>query len=219
MSKIRIIGDVHRKYVDYLFIVNNVEYSVQIGDMGYRNECLPQHVNCDKHKFFTGNHDNHNKDYELPNCLGRYGCYTLNGVKFFFVSGGFSIDKEYRIKQHDNGYEQTYFINEELDKKERDNCLRLYKRQKPDIVLSHECPRSIVNFFSNPDVLRNFGYNPDTFTTETSDFLDKMMSVHKPKIWFFGHYHKSWQLVYNDIKFVLLNELEFYDLDTEIDLL
>ena len=33
--KVRIIGDVHGKYEEYLLLLSAADYSVQIGDMGF----------------------------------------------------------------------------------------------------------------------------------------------------------------------------------------
>lgn len=211
---IRIIGDVHQKYDQYLQLTKNVDYSVQIGDLGYHNDRIADAVDCMKHKFFPGNHDNHDNDYELPNCLGRFGYYSNYeiGFKFFFVSGGFSLDKHIRQRYYLSTGIKSYFENEELSQAEGLDCLDLYEYIKPDIVLSHEAPRSIVHYFTNKEILLKFGFDPYTFTTSTSELLDQMLKIHRPKLWIFGHYHKSWQKEMSGTQFILLNELEHYDI-------
>lgn len=202
-----IIGDVHGKYKEYLAITDKVDASIQIGDLGYQNHLVEfKHKN---HKFITGNHDNHETDYNLKNCLGRFGFTKLKGFKFFFVSGGFSIDKKFRQNAHFTGkWPKTYFENEELSYKECNDCLDLYTKTRPEIVLSHEAPRSIVNRFTNQDILANYGFNPSTFTTSTSELLSQMFEIHQPKLWIFGHYHRSWREIINGTQFILLDELE-----------
>lgn len=37
--------------------------------------------------------------------------------------------------------------------------------------------------------------------------LQKMLEIHAPKVWVFGHYHKDWQSNIEGTKFVCLNEL------------
>ena len=205
-----IIGDVHGKYKEYVNLLT--EDSIQIGDLGFNNylvENLPGN-----HKFFPGNHDNHDNDYNLKNCLGRFGEIKIGSKQGFFVAGGFSIDKNFRKNAHFTGkWPKTYFENEELGFKESMECVELYEKIKPEIVLSHEAPRSIVNEFTSPDILSNYGFDPETFTTHTSELLQHMFEIHQPKLWIFGHYHKSWRKEINKTQFILLNELEVYKID------
>lgn len=206
MSQIAIIGDVHGKHKKYLDIIKNYKYSIQVGDFGYNYECL-NNIDYKKHKFIAGNHDQHDDCYNIPHCLGRFGYASLARKKFFFVSGGFSIDQKYRMKAYYSGeWPQTYFFNEELSLQEQNDCYDLYYSIKPDVVISHECPRSIVNSISNPDQLINWGFDPKTFTTQTSELLQGMLECHAPKLWFFGHYHVSKQIEHRGCTFKCIPE-------------
>lgn len=211
MPKLRIVSDVHGEYWKYLDNIKDCEYSVQIGDTGYSNHLLVHNLNYDKHKFFPGNHNAHDIDYTLPNCLGRFGYKELNGIKFFFVSGGFSLDWQWRKRQYFAGGPKTWFENEELNRTEQDECLQLYAEIKPDLVLTHEAPRSIVHHFTNRAILKDFGYDPDTFTTETSELLDRMLEVHRPKELYFGHYHQNWSKEIDGTVFRCIKDQEYYD--------
>ena len=86
----------------------------------------------------------------------------------------------------------------------------LYRVCKPSIVVTHEAPGEIVDRISNPNVLRNFGYDPDKFTTLTQDALQNCFEAHQPDIWIHGHHHKSYTMNVNGTKFVGLAELEVY---------
>jgi predicted phosphodiesterase len=209
---ITVIGDVHGKYNEYLDICAANEYTVQIGDLGYNNTAVLPALSSNNHKFILGNHDRHDVDYyDLPHCLGRYGFYKLNEIKFFFVSGGFSIDQEYRKKMYYSGqWPKTYFEEEELSPEECQKALELYREIKPDLMLTHEAPRSIIHEFTNSEILKNFGYNPNTFTTRTSELLQAMFEYHQPQTWIFGHYHNSLNKKINGTHFQLLDELETY---------
>jgi hypothetical protein len=209
---IRIIGDIHGDYNTYLNLCKDAEYSVQVGDLGYNNRVFAE-LDPSKHKFITGNHDNHDKDYPLANCLGRYGYHSFSkNQRFFFISGGFSIDYKFRTALYYTGqYPKTYFDNEELSYQEMYSCEKLWREIKPMNLISHEAPRSIVKNFSNPEILLNFGFDPNTFTTKTSEFLDHLYSIHKPANHFFGHYHRKWEATINGTNFYLIPEKGYID--------
>lgn len=216
-NTITIIGDVHGKSPQYLDIINNCEYSVQLGDLGYNYDFL-KNVESDKHKFFMGNHDLHNIEYFPKHYLGRFGYYELNGVKFFFVGGGFSIDQDYRRKKYFSGSgPQTYFYNEELNLSEQFECLVLYKKIKPNLLICHEPPRFVVkSLFKSVDTLKSFGYNPDTFTTQTGELLEDMISIHKPKVLVHGHMHGTRRAKIKGIEIISLSELETVKIDSDL---
>ena len=208
-NKITLIGDVHGKYDKYIDICSRNQYTIQLGDMGYYYLPLMNKTNEYKHKFIGGNHEQWDHISTVPHYLGRYGYAQLNGVSFFFVSGGFSLDYVWRMKNYYSGNgPQTYFSNEELSHKEGIECLKLYQEIRPDLVLTHEAPRCIVGEITNTDLLRNFGFDPKTFKTSTSELFDQMLNIHVPKEWFFGHYHTSKTIVKNGCTFRCLNELE-----------
>lgn len=205
MNNIRVISDIHGKYKEYLEIVAGCEYSVQLGDLGYNNKFVEQNVDYSKHKFFPGNHDNHETDYSLKNCLGRFGSYVLNNVNFFFLAGGYSINQKSLTLGID------YFDNEELSHRESYDCLNAYQREKPSILITHEPPRFLVPEFSDPEALRHFNL-PDNFESYTSLLINELYEIHRPKIHIYGHFHRSWRKHINGTQFILLNELEYYDL-------
>lgn len=211
-NKVLLIGDIHQKYDQYFKICEQHEYTIQIGDTGFSNSILLS-LNPNKHKFITGNHNDHNNDYNLPNCLGRFGNSSLNNVNFFFVSGGFSLDWKYRTKIEFKGGPKTYFENEELNRQEQQDCLDLYSKVKPDILITHEPPRVICNLMGNPKVLKSFGYNPETFNTTTSQLLDDMIQLHRPKVVVSGHMHQWFEKTIKDTDFIVLPELGCLVLD------
>lgn len=179
-----------------------------MGDCGYEYDYLNL-LDGNKHKLIHGNHDQIDIVGQYPHFLGRFGFSELNEVKFFFVSGGFSIDKKYRMKAYYSGSApQTYFFNEELSQAEGMQCLELYEKIKPDLVLTHEAPRSITREMFNPEKLRDWGFDPETFTTSTQELLEQMLEIHYPKFWYFGHHHTSKILSRKNCVFQCLSELE-----------
>ena len=198
----RIIGDIHQKYEQFQHLVWNVPHSIQIGDMGFNYEFLNNNLDPHDHVFIPGNHENYNN---LPvHSLGDYGYRDFHGTKFFFVRGAFSIDYKHRTPLID------WFPNEQLSYRECENCLESYKGT--ELMLTHDCPRFISNIIGNAGVLINFGFSPTKFTTVTSELLEQLWYKSKPKLWIFGHYHRSFDEVIDGCRFVCLPELGYIDI-------
>jgi len=209
---ITVIGDVHGKFSQYADIIKGCDYSVQLGDMGFNYHSLDQLVlpidpMGKKHVFFGGNHDNYDL-YPVHNSLGDYGLHTLNGVEFYYVRGAFSIDGHGRDVEYIHGGPKTHWTEEQLTVPKMSEVLGDYQKIKPDTVITHSCPKQIADMIGNPDVLRAFGFNPETFNTNTQDMLQVMFEIHQPKLWIFGHFHRSWDADVNGTHFACLGELE-----------
>lgn len=216
MKKIRVVGDIHGQPNNYKKIIEGVDASIQLGDFGFDYRFL-ENVDYKKHVFFPGNHDNYDKCFAYSHCLGRAGIDKLNGIEFFFVSGGFSIDKNWRIRHQQLTGQKSYWSSEEMNDAEMTFCLDMYKDFKPEFVITHECPRSVSKIIGNPDILRNFGFDPDTFTTRTSELLEEMFKTYEPKLWIFGHYHKREELTMGRTKFICLPEFGYCDVDEDLE--
>ena len=221
MSTLRIIGDVHGKFQDYIALTKECDYSIQVGDMGFNYSEL-RVVSKDDHKFIGGNHDNYDKYYGSPHALGStitigmgkdFGIATHGGLDFFFLRGGFSIDWKQRQKSYLMGAAKSYWDNEELSMEEMEMALWQYQKMKPDVVITHECPRSISQYVGDNKILEMFGYNPQRFTTKTSELLEMMFQSHQPKRWYFGHYHNNWGAEINGTQFRCIDELSYVELE------
>ena len=221
MSTLRIIGDVHGKFQDYIALTKGCDYSIQVGDMGFDYSEL-RVVSKDDHKFIGGNHDNYDKYYGSPHALGStitigmgkdFGIATHGGLDFFFLRGGFSIDWKQRQKSYLMGAAKSYWDNEELSMEEMEMALWQYQKMKPDVVITHECPRSISQYVGDNKILEMFGYNPQRFTTKTSELLEMMFQSHQPKVHFFGHYHNNWGAEINGTQFRCIDELSYVELE------
>jgi predicted phosphodiesterase len=185
------IGDVHGKYKEYQQILKEAEpnSSLQVGDFGIGFKEPP--ISPTKHKFIRGNHDNPKLCQTIPNYLGDYGFDKNTGI--FYVSGGFSMD----VNQRTIGID--WWEDEQLSIRDLEKTIKLYERLKPEIVVSHECPESIVN--------KIHPYSPIT-KTRTNQALQVMFETHSPKFWVFGHYHISWSEVIDGCEFRCLSELQ-----------
>jgi len=199
---VRVVGDTHGLIYDYMDLVKDIPYSVQLGDMGFNYEKLNA-LDSDKHRFIGGNHDNyHNLP---PHVLGDYGTHNLGGLEFFYVRGAKSIDWKYRTLGVD------MWAEEEIGLHEYDNLEKEWLKAKPSLVLTHTCPTSLISQISSITHWDGELLIPDI----TSQMLDTLFRKHQPKAWYFGHFHRSKQVVVDGCRFRCLAELEYVDLDFE----
>lgn len=188
-----LIGDIHGQYKQYLDIITLPKYinrdSIQLGDFGFNYDCLAEHPT---HKVLPGNHENYDLLLKHPNCLGNYGTYK----NIFFVRGAQSIDRKYRTEG------VNWWRNEELSYKEFDEAINLYEKLRPEIVISHTCPKFVIPYLGGKSYWGS--------VTETA--LSMMWSIHQPLLWIFGHFHPSLKIEYSRTSFICLNELETLEL-------
>ena len=193
-----IVSDVHGKYSEFVKIARQHQFVVQLGDFGFCYKCLRDN-NLDHVFIVGGNHENQPELEKIPNYLGNFGERELNGVKFFFIRGAYSIDKFYRKIGID------WFPNEELNFTEANECISEYNRVRPDIVLSHDCPNFVIR-----DCMKK-----DYVFSQTQRLLGGLWRVHQPKLWVFAHWHASMTFQVARTKFVCLNELETLEIGNE----
>lgn len=206
MNSIGIIGDVHGKVKQYKRIANQLDYSIQLGDMSLDYSHM-RGLDSTRHKFLGGNHDNYNEYHRCPNSLGNYGERTVGGLKFFFVRGAFSIDKQNRQLQDSKRGSKTWWSQEQLSFDQLFSAASSFERLQPNIMMTHSVPTFISRKIGKPNVLRNYGFNHDTFQTNTQMIFDMMFEQHRPKLWIFGHFHQNKIIRTLDTTFICLDEL------------
>lgn len=197
-----LIGDVHGHFDEYEEIVSRVtDETIQLGDFGIgfperrarsgyefqKVNSLTNHVSDIKNKFIRGNHDNPEFCRMHPNYLGDFGVY--NGI--FFVSGAFSIDRGVEV----GGIK--WWEDEELSTEQCYAALDLYEKEKPKIVISHECPTSALSQMKSHQI-----------KTRTNQFLEALLQVHQPDDWYYGHFHNSYELSIQGTRFHGVNTME-----------
>jgi hypothetical protein len=192
-----LIGDAHGKYDRYVKIARKRDFTIQLGDLGFRYACL-NNLDPECHKVLGGNHDNYSAIVEYPHYLGDYGNGSLGGVDFFFYRGAYSIDRQYRTIGIDWWPEEQLRIEDFMRARE------LYRETKPDVVLTHDCPETISPMLLPP--------GSQMYQNTTGWALQEFLSIHSPRLWIFGHYHQSTSIQSGDTKFVCLDELETLDL-------
>lgn len=211
MPKLRLIGDVHGHMHDYVLLAHAAEYSIQLGDLGFNYKRLAD-LDPERHKVLGGNHDNYEEVdgvfvNQTPHFLGDFGTYSMpDFLDIFFVRGGYSIDKMYRRLGVD------WWPAEELNYAQMVNAMKAYIDSKPDFVVTHECPESIIPEVST---LKLWDGKP-IVPSSTARLLDEMLKTHRPKVWVFGHHHKTWSKEIDGTQFICLAELEEMDIDYKL---
>lgn len=210
------IGDVHGKFTSYKKIIKAHPNTIQVGDMGVGFPKLTQRWDdgveairlssppFDQMKesgarFIRGNHD-------YPAMCKKHKFYIPDMTiedNMMFVGGGLSIDKKFRTPEID------WWPDEELSYNELNLMLDIYETSKPEIMVTHDCPDEIV-----PTIAMLCNYEIKVkFPSITRQAFDAALSIHKPKLWVFGHWHGSCDIKYKGCRFVCLAELEVRELN------
>lgn len=210
----RIIGDVHGLYDQYKTIAQASPsgYSIQLGDFGFDYSTLDNLNSKEvKHFVFGGNHDNYDDYYDVSGTLGDFGLREIDDFEFFMVRGSISIDCLKRVQNYIASNHKTWWYEEELTNNELEEAINQYEKNKPNIVLSHDCPASIKGELSSPYIMKMFGW-PENFTCRTQQTLQIMLDIHRPSLWIFGHFHQSWMKIISGTEFICLAQLESLDI-------
>lgn len=108
--------------------------------------------------------------------------YEFNGFRTLAIPGAYSVDKEYRLYNNWQWYE-----NEQLSKEEMEECRRLIQNEKNvDLVISHTCPLAF-----EPRDLFISGIDQSKVDKSMELFLDEIEQSVAYKRWAWGHFHKD----------------------------
>lgn len=223
-TSLRVIGDVHgqidsddlctRDAQAYLEIIAEAQYSIQLGDMGDAEtyDKLIARVDPRRHRFLPGNHEQY---HQLPpHSLGDFGSVCWGGVDLFFVRGARSADRETLVQLGRDLGNPVWFEEEELTDQQMHAAEQQYLQARPQIVLSHDAPTHVAGLawhharqMSPPNSRAMFG------PSRTSDFLQRLLEHHRPRLWLFGHHHHDWSYRQGGTRFTCLGELCYLDLE------
>lgn len=209
---LRFIGDAHGLFHKYKNLIFDVDYSIQIGDFGFKEaweNLIKDGIDSNHHKVLGGNHDDYGFIYSNnpPHFLGEFGEFYIEDFKVFFVRGGFSIDYTMRIEG------VSIWREEQLNYLQMERCIDVYTKSKPNILITH-CP---------PDGLmqRIHGEYYTPIKSSTGALLHELYQIHQPTLWIYGHMHppKNFIKKVGDTNFVCLSELGVlnYDLSRTLE--
>lgn len=201
--KIRFIGDIHQKLLDYLQVIDGVENSVQVGDfgMGFGTKGAADFVDSlideiqGNHRYIRGNHDS-------PEECKRSSHWIKDGTienDIMYIGGAWSIDQEWRTEGI------NWWYDEELSYIDLDALVGIYDFIRPKVMVTHTAPIDIPE--------KEMGFRILGTGSRTELALQRMLDIHRPKIWVFGHWHRSFDKVIDGTRFICLNELEYIDLE------
>jgi predicted phosphodiesterase len=224
MNQLRVIGDVHAQIDEenlasrhgrpYLELIADIEYSLQLGDMGDGEtyDQLVREVDAGRHRFFPGNHEAY--DRLPPHSLGDFGVARLGGVEFFFVRGAESADRDKLVRMGRDLGRTLWFEQEQLDERQMDACRCDYLATKPTIVITHDAPTEVARLMGRlRGAVRNEleGRRP----SRTKEFLARLFAAHPPKLWLFGHHHRDAEFRIGETWFVCVGELSYVDVTAD----
>lgn len=192
IHEVIVVGDLHGKINSANFYARHHHRTlhIAIGDIGVG---FGEPVNLDKNiRFFRGNHDDPMLCQTHPAYLGDFGYIQCYDKLIYYIGGGYSTDQAMRIPFRD------WWPDEELSVMQFDQIITDVQKYQPDIILSHECPASIMPY------LHKYCFQP----SRTAQALDSVLYYHKPQTWIFGHHHMPWSEMINGTHFMCLEELE-----------
>jgi hypothetical protein len=198
-----VIGDVHGKFNAYKNIISKCDRSIQVGDLGVgfidpRTEIFsadsPRYMMASRgHRFIRGNHDN-------PRACRHHSQWIEDGSvhgEVMFIGGALSIDRAYRTEGYD------WWADEELSIAELNRVASTYAAVKPRVMITHECPESISDAIMASRHKTKFN-----MPSRTRQAFQAMFEFHQPDLWIHGHWHVSFDDVFDGTRFVCLAELE-----------
>ncbi len=192
MKDILIVGDPHQWWDIYFDKIEGYDYSVCLGDVGlgivdryiHYNKMIPEGT----HYLIRGNHDDPETCKHITNCLPTFG--SLFHGEMFYIAGA-------TVPPYICGPESWGDL-EQLSLDELETAIELYAETKPLVVVSHEAPYHIAFDMHDGKAHPN----------RTSSAFDRMLEIHKPNKWIFGHHHKSYNKIEDNCLFLGLAELE-----------
>lgn len=125
--------------------------------------------------------------------MKRGSIIQYNELNILFMGGANSIDKNYRTIGID------WFPEEIINDKEIYN---IKNDIKIDVVLSHTCP---VEFLF--DIGEELNFNVSEINDPSCKALSYILNKHKPKEWYFSHWHIFKQGNNNDCLWYCLNQI------------
>ena len=222
-----VVGDVHGRTRELVQLISRHdiknEIFIQCGDFGIGflgfQELLDLNYSLkygnNKLYILRGNHDNpdiflNKSKYSNIRFVKDYSILNIQNKKILLIGGGVSID---RIERRKN---ISWWENEEIIVDEKK--LKSLSKKNFDILITHVPSRSI--FYDVNDSLLQYWIKKDNTLIELikkeNESLDIIRSKINFKTWIAGHYHMTKKIFQEDKNYIILNELEFYEIKCSI---
>ena len=201
-----IIGDVHGD-IDTLFSLGKgLDRWIQIGDLGWgmTSQYIPKFP--DNGRAIRGNHDDPEVARSHPSYLGDYGV-TEEGI--FYVSGAKTPDfdiKRRMMKAAEENSHPLWWEDEQLSYPELQKACALYEQTKPEIVITHDAPFCLYPALIAAVTVLNPEHRGEPEPNVTSQAFNNMFhNIHRPRYWYFGHWHTTWAINFHGTWFRCVN--------------
>lgn len=173
--------------------------------------------------FVRGNHDDpsyfqeEKVAYKRFRCVPDYSVIQACGHNILCIGGGVSIDRRTRIENNHRyaGKTTAFYWSDEMPVFDEGKIQEISDNLRIDTVVSHTapsfCPLQEKNFLKDwsdkdPDLLEDC----DRERKIMDDiFFALKENKHPVESWYYGHFHQTYHCVRNDVKFRMLDELEF----------
>jgi len=221
----RIIGDIHGHFDWYVDTVKKANAegirTFQVGDFGIGMPRMKENFDwhdywredpdnlADMNRVLVGNHDSPLSAKSCPLIVSRFGsdvqfCKDKPSKRVFWAGGAYSIDWAGREE-----YYNWWPNNEELTYSEMREAEELYRQWQPKVVITHDGPRSAIESCFDWEVANDAIQN----VSRTQQFLDHLLTIHRPKLWLFGHWHRNETRVIDGTTFRCVATKDFVDID------
>lgn len=206
----KVLGDIHGRLHELARVMRSVEGEVLcVGDVGIGFSGVGQNPSLSKRFWFIrGNHDWPYWCKKHPQFAADYGMWR--GI--FVIGGARSVDQADRVEG------KSWWRDEELSHRECEEALALYEQAKPRVVVSHDCPFSVQPELKRHVVKENpflevYG-EPRPYPQTV--MMDRMLEIHRPDLWLFGHWHTKWQKQVGKTLFRCVHIFELVDIPEEL---
>lgn len=209
--KIGFIGDIHGFWPGLATAVRKLEDAdilIQVGDFGFWPEpCMSieeyikygDFLHGKKLYWIDGNHEHFTNlkrtfdvtklepqqhgDVENLFYIPRGTILDLDGLKFGFLGGAWSIDHERRTEGH------SIFRNDEQLNDEHWHILG----REVDFMVTHDAPFDAYLAMGLPDPYPLFGVTREACDNSNQRKLQGVLENNNPKWWIHGHYHMYYE--------------------------
>jgi Icc-related predicted phosphoesterase len=206
-SVVRFVGDTHPVYTTFNQLVKCDYPVIQVGDFGQGFEPQEKYMDGNEIKyrhgpapemndhvwFIRGNHDSPEVCKANPHWIPDG--HIEHGV--MFIGGAESIDVKERQENVD------WWADEQLSQEDLENIVDIADREKPSIMVTHDCPSFLLNAVF-------YGMKPPSRTAQA---LNVIYNIVQPKLWVFGHYHRSIRFKAENTLFICCGIDEAVDID------